>query len=109
MNPVLVAGQDANAQAQAQAQAPGANINHLLDRPECAADIQKYCKTQVENTPKEQLSDMTVLECLQDAGYSDTETLSPGCVQAVWEGLNLASLIYYSYNQYFSQSFAYLR
>jgi len=78
-----VAGQDANAQAQAPA--PGANVNHLLDRPECAADIQKYCKKQVESTPKDQLSDMTVLECLQDAGYSDTETLTPGCGQAVWE------------------------
>lgn len=90
MNFVLVAGQDANAQAQAQA--PGANVNHLLDRPECAADIQKYCKKQVESTPKDQLSDMTVLECLQDAGYSDTETLTPGCAQAVWEGLNLTFL-----------------
>uniref|UniRef100_A0A7E4VEA0 Golgi apparatus protein 1 n=1 Tax=Panagrellus redivivus TaxID=6233 RepID=A0A7E4VEA0_PANRE len=64
---------------------PGANINHLIDRPECMPDIQKYCKKQIELTPKDQLSDMTVLECLQDAGASDTETLSEGCSQAVWE------------------------
>uniref|UniRef100_A0AC34Q7S5 Golgi apparatus protein 1 n=1 Tax=Panagrolaimus sp. JU765 TaxID=591449 RepID=A0AC34Q7S5_9BILA len=89
----LVFGQDVPVAAQApvpaqnqpQAKSPGADINHLLGRPECSADIQKYCKKQIQMTPKEQLSDMTVLECLQDAGYSDAETLTPGCEQAVWE------------------------
>jgi Golgi apparatus protein 1 len=92
----LVLGQDFNGAQQPppaggqppqqqQNQQPGANINHLIDRPECVADIQKYCKRQIEMTKKEDLSDMTVLECLQDAGFSDTDTLTPGCEQAVWE------------------------
>uniref|UniRef100_A0AC34FPK5 Uncharacterized protein n=1 Tax=Panagrolaimus sp. ES5 TaxID=591445 RepID=A0AC34FPK5_9BILA len=79
------AGGQHQQQQQQQQQQPGGNINHLIDRPECTADIQKYCKKQIEMTKKEDLSDMTVLECLQDAGFSDTETLTPGCEQAVWE------------------------
>ena len=72
-------------QQQQQQQQAGGDINHLINRPECIPDIQKYCKKQIEMTKKEEISDMTVLECLQDAGFSDTETLSSGCEQAVWE------------------------
>lgn len=28
---------------------------------------------------------MSALECLQDAGFSETETLTEGCAQAVWD------------------------
>jgi TusA-related sulfurtransferase len=72
--PYFVNGQNAQqppppggqAQQQQQAQQPGGNINHLIDRPECLNDIQKYCKKQLELTKKEDMSDMTVLECLQE-------------------------------------------
>ncbi|TMS33553.1 hypothetical protein L596_001282 [Steinernema carpocapsae] len=67
----------------AQNQAQGNDVNNqpgaLIGQPACAADLRKYCETRHLE------SDMAALECLQDAGYNETITLSEQCEQLVWE------------------------
>ncbi|EGT52320.1 hypothetical protein CAEBREN_08410 [Caenorhabditis brenneri] len=47
----------------------------------CKSDIHKHC-----SRPDVDLSsDMSILECLQDAGVSETATLSEQCEQLVWD------------------------
>ncbi|CAD5216477.1 unnamed protein product [Bursaphelenchus xylophilus] len=91
----LGSAQDPNAaQANPNGQAPAPNANQqnlgntpqLAHRAECRSDLEKYCKKAVAQLPPgEILSDMAALECLQEAGYSETEKLTPECSQAVWE------------------------
>jgi hypothetical protein len=63
-----------------------ADSQRLAQRVECRVDIEKHCKKIINQLgPNEVLSDMDALECLQDAGYSESEILQPACSQAVWD------------------------
>lgn len=54
---------------------------HIVNYPQCKEDIAKHCNRQDINLK----SDMAVLECLQDAGQSETEALTSPCEHLVWE------------------------
>lgn len=48
--------------------------------------MDMFCKKAIAQLPQgEVLSDMAALECLQEAGFSETDKLTTGCAQAVWE------------------------
>uniref|UniRef100_A0A914H8J5 Golgi apparatus protein 1 n=1 Tax=Globodera rostochiensis TaxID=31243 RepID=A0A914H8J5_GLORO len=73
-------------QPQAQQTANAADSQRLVQRTECRNDIRKHCsKLLAQLNPGEVLTDMDALDCLQDAGFSETESLEAKCAQAVWE------------------------
>ncbi|CAI4232920.1 unnamed protein product [Auanema sp. JU1783] len=54
---------------------------HLLSFDACKDDINRLCKKEGVDLN----SDMSILECLQDAGYSESETLTKDCENLVWD------------------------
>uniref|UniRef100_A0AC35TWW4 Golgi apparatus protein 1 n=1 Tax=Rhabditophanes sp. KR3021 TaxID=114890 RepID=A0AC35TWW4_9BILA len=54
---------------------------YLVGNTNCAEDIEKYCAS----IKGPQLTDLALLECLQNAGMSESTTLTGTCESAVWE------------------------
>ncbi len=52
---------------------------HISSFPECKDDIQRFCH---ETAPD---SDVAMIECLQDAGEAEEETLTGECEHVIWE------------------------
>ncbi|KAF8362128.1 hypothetical protein PRIPAC_89051, partial [Pristionchus pacificus] len=53
----------------------------LLSFDACKEDIHKLCNKEGVDLK----SDMSILECLQDSGYSETATLTSACEALVWQ------------------------
>ncbi|CAB3405076.1 unnamed protein product [Caenorhabditis bovis] len=53
----------------------------LISFDACKSDIHKYCSGKDVDLN----SDLSILECLQDAGFSETNTLSEQCEKLVWD------------------------
>ncbi|GMR35933.1 hypothetical protein PMAYCL1PPCAC_06128 [Pristionchus mayeri] len=53
----------------------------LLSFDACKEDIHKLCNKEGVDLK----SDMSILECLQDSGYSETATLTAACETLVWQ------------------------
>src|SRR5262249_5931132 len=58
---------------------PGAMGPHLSDFQECQEDILKYCA----KIPRD--NDISMIECLQDAGEVEEDALGSACEHIVWE------------------------
>ncbi|VDK41856.1 unnamed protein product [Anisakis simplex] len=63
------------------AEAAANGRKHLIEYDECKGDIHKYCRKDGVDLR----SDMGVLECLQDAGFSESVSLSEPCEHLVWQ------------------------
>ncbi|CAD6195709.1 unnamed protein product [Caenorhabditis auriculariae] len=69
-----------NAQQQPAANANAADQS-LLSFDACKEDIHKYCNKDGVDLK----SDISILECLQDAGQSESTTLTQQCESLVWD------------------------
>lgn len=69
------------AQGQQSQQQSTDKEKHLVDYMECREDIHKYCTHDMLDLK----SDMALLECLQDAGLSESVSLTAPCENLVWQ------------------------
>ncbi|CAJ0931783.1 unnamed protein product, partial [Mesorhabditis belari] len=59
----------------------GKNGEHIIDFDACKEDIHKYCNHDGVDLK----SDISIIECLQDAGQKETGTLTKACETLVWD------------------------
>ncbi|CAJ0586700.1 unnamed protein product, partial [Mesorhabditis spiculigera] len=81
---LLVSVVSADPQAAAggqQGNAAPANGEHILGFDACKEDIHKYCNHDGVDLK----SDISIIECLQDAGQQESATLTTACQALVWD------------------------
>ncbi|KIH55828.1 hypothetical protein ANCDUO_14004 [Ancylostoma duodenale] len=80
--PVANAAQAANVPPPAKpAENAAANKENIMSFDACKEDIHRLCNKEGVDLK----SDISILECLQDAGQSESATLTRQCEDLVWQ------------------------